>query len=211
MRVDPAGLPFIGGAAVLALVLGAVFGSALSMPFLALGIFFLFFFRDPERRVPSVTNIHDLVLAPADGRVLIAGGVIPDAAPPGVWKQISIFLSPLDVHVNRVPVSGRVTRIVYSPGKFLPAYRHDAGATNERAEIWIDHNGQTVVARQVVGILARRVVCRLETGMTVAAGERYGIMKFGSRMDVFLPQTALIRTAVGETVRGGETVIAVLQ
>jgi len=102
-----------------------------------------------------------------------------------------------------------VTRISYSPGQFLPAYRHDAGTANERCEIWIDHNGRTIVARQIVGVLARGVVCRLETGATVSAGDRYGVMKFGSRMDVFVPTSAEIRTKVGDLVRGGETVIAV--
>jgi phosphatidylserine decarboxylase len=107
-------------------------------------------------------------------------------------------------------VSGRVTRVSFTPGRFLPAYHHDAAAANERSEIWIDHHGRTIVARQVVGVLARRVVCRLETGAEVRAGDRYGIMKFGSRMDVFLPTTAEIRVTVGEVVRGGETIIAVL-
>jgi phosphatidylserine decarboxylase len=116
----------------------------------------------------------------------------------------------MDVHVNRIPVSGRVTRVSYTPGRFLPAYRHDAGAANERSEIWIDHQGQTVIARQIVGILARRVVCRVSTGADVCTGERFGIMKFGSRMDVFLPPTATIAVRVGDMVRGGETVIAVL-
>jgi phosphatidylserine decarboxylase len=116
----------------------------------------------------------------------------------------------MDVHVNRVPVSGRVTKVSFKPGKFLPAYRHDAGSANERSEIWIDHRGQQIVARQIVGILARRVVCRVTVDATVGAGDRYGIMKFGSRMDVFLPESAKLQVAVGETVRGGETVIAVL-
>jgi phosphatidylserine decarboxylase len=123
---------------------------------------------------------------------------------------VSIFLSPLDVHVNRVPVSGRVTRVSYSRGRFLPAYRHDAATTNERSEIWIDHRGQTIVVRQIVGILARRVVCRIEAGTDVHAGDRFGIMKFGSRMDVFVPMSATLKVSVGESVRGGETVIAVL-
>jgi phosphatidylserine decarboxylase len=109
-----------------------------------------------------------------------------------------------------VPVSGRITRVTATPGQFLPAYRHDAGSTNERCEIVIDHDGQQVIARQIVGILARRVVCRLQPGAAVHAGDRYGIMKFGSRMDVFLPQTSHICVAVGQTVRGGETVIAML-
>jgi phosphatidylserine decarboxylase len=207
VRVDPAGLPFIGGALAIALLSGAAVSWALAAPFAILGVFFLFFFRDPERRTADAA---DVVLSPADGRVLVAGAAIAEAAPPGVWQQISIFLSPMDVHVNRVPASGRVTRVRYSPGRFLPAYRHDAGTVNERCEIWIDHNGQTIVARQIVGMLARRVVCRLEIGATVRAGDRYGIMKFGSRMDVFVPTSAEIRTKVGDLVRGGESVIAVL-
>jgi phosphatidylserine decarboxylase len=123
---------------------------------------------------------------------------------------VTIFLSPMDVHVNRIPVSGRITRVAYTPGRFLPAYREDAGSTNERSEIWIDHKGQTIVARQIVGVLARRVVCRAQDGSEVRAGDRFGVMKFGSRMDVFLPPGATLRVRAGETVRGGETIIAVL-
>jgi phosphatidylserine decarboxylase len=207
MRLDPAGLPFIAGALLVALVSGALVAWVLAIPFVLLGAFFAFFFRDPERAAPSDPNV---VLSPADGRVLVAGPAVPDAAPPGEWNQVSIFLSPVDVHVNRIPVSGRVTRVSYVPGRFLPAYRHDAGNTNERSEIWIDHAGQNVVARQIVGILARRVVCRVTTGADVQAGDRFGIMKFGSRMDVFLPPTSTITVKVGDVVRGGETVIAVL-
>ena len=142
--------------------------------------------------------------------MLVAGPAVAGAAPAGEWLQISIFLSPMDVHVNRVPVSGRVTRVCYTPGRYLPAYRPDAATANERSEIWIDHAGQAIVARQIVGMLARRVVCRLQTGAEVRAGDRYGVMKFGSRMDVFLPTTARITVEVGAVVRGGETVIAVL-
>jgi phosphatidylserine decarboxylase len=207
MRFDPAGLPFIGGALLLAVVSGAAVAWVLAIPFVALGAFFAFFFRDPERSSPGDA---DAVLSPADGRVLVAGPAVPEAAPPGSWLQISIFLSPMDVHINRIPASGRVTRVSYTPGRFLPAYRHDAASANERSEIWIDHQGQTIVARQIVGILARRVVCRAQTGADVRAGDRYGIMKFGSRMDIFLPTTATLKVQVGQTVRGGETVIAVL-
>jgi phosphatidylserine decarboxylase len=210
MRLDPAGLPFIGGALSLALISGAAIGWPLAILFVALALFFTFFFRDPDRISPADPHA---VLAPADGRVLIAGPAVTDAAPaPGddAWKQISIFLSPMDVHVNRIPASGRVTKVAYLPGRFLPAYRHEAGGANERSEIWIDHGGQTVVARQVVGMLARRVVCRASVGDEVRAGDRFGIMKFGSRMDIFLPSTATITVEVGQMVRGGETVIAVL-
>jgi phosphatidylserine decarboxylase len=192
MRLDPAGLPFIGGALVLALVSGAAFGWIPAVFFIALGAFFAFFF------------------APADGKVMVAGPAVAEAAPPGAWQQISIFLSPMDVHVNRMPVTGRVTRVSYSPGRFLPAYRPEAASSNERSEIWIDHGGQMVVARQIVGILARRVVCRAKVGAEVRAGDRFGIMKFGSRMDIFLPLNATILVTGGQMVRGGETVIAVL-
>jgi phosphatidylserine decarboxylase len=205
--IDPAGWPFVAGALGAGAIAGLFVAWPLALACGALAAFFLFFFRDPERR-PS--NAPRAVLSPADGRVLIAGAASAGVAPPGRWKQVSIFLSPMDVHVNRVPVSGRITRATYSRGRFLPAYRDEAGTTNERSEIWIDAGGQTVVARQIVGILARRVVCRLAEGDTVRAGDRYGIMKFGSRMDVFVPETAEICVRVGQQVRACETVLAVL-
>ena len=205
--IDPAGWPFVGGAAALAILAGAV-AWPLAVPFAILAAFFLFFFRDPERHHGAGA---ESIISPADGRVLVAGDALPEAAPAGTWKQVSIFLSPMDVHVNRIPASGRVTKVSFTPGKFLAAYRHDAASTNERSEIWIDHGGQNVVSRQIVGFLARRVVCRAKPGSDVRAGDRYGVMKFGSRMDVFLPMSAEILVKVGDTVRGGETVIAVLR
>jgi phosphatidylserine decarboxylase len=207
MWIDRAGLPFIGGALVLALVAAAWFGRAWSVPFLVLAAFFVFFFRDPHRTVPSGAN---LVLAPADARVMVAGEPAGAGAPPGEWQTISMFLSPLDVHVNRTPVAGTVTRVEYHPGSFLPAYRKEAGELNEWTEVWFDRPGGPVVARQIVGILARRIVCRLAVGDQVTAGQRYGIMKFGSRMDLFLPLSATILVKAGDKVVGGETAIATL-
>jgi phosphatidylserine decarboxylase len=207
MRIDRAGIPFVAGAAGLAAVTAVVAGPVGAALPAILAAFFAFFFRDPDREPPADPCA---VLAPADGRVLVAGPAEPDVAPSGTWLQISIFLSPLDVHVNRVPVSGRVGRVEYRPGRFLPAYRRDAAGTNERSEVWIHHGGQVVVVRQVVGILARRVVCRLAPGREVSAGDRLGIMKFGSRMDVFLPTSAVLRVSPGDRVRGGESVVATL-
>jgi phosphatidylserine decarboxylase len=207
MRIDPAGFPFIIGAVAAALLAALTIGWGWAVPLIVLAGFFLFFFRDPHRQV---TAADDVVLSPADGRVLVAGPAEAAAAPPGEWLQISIFLSPMNVHVNRVPVSGRVTRVSFQRGRFLPAYHRDAAATNERSEIWIDHRGRPIVARQIVGVLARRVVCRLQNGAVVRAGDRYGVMKFGSRMDVFVPPGAELRVNVGDAVRGGETIIAVL-
>jgi phosphatidylserine decarboxylase len=205
---DPAGLPFFVSAAAAALITGALFSWTAALFVFVVGAgFFAFFFRDPSRQVPLVPGG---VLSPADGRVLIAGDAQPDASPPGTWQQVSIFLSPLDVHVNRIPVSGEVTAVRYKPGRYLPAYRAEAARDNERCEIWIERAGQTIVVRQVVGVLARRVVCRVRPGQTVEAGDRYGIMKFGSRMDVFLPLSARVRISVGDRVVAGETLIAVL-
>ena len=142
------------------------------------------FFRDPERVPPQAP---EAVVSPADGRVLYAGTAEGTLAPPGDWLQVSVFLSPLDVHVNRVPIAGQVTRVEHVPGTFLPAFRDGAAARNERTEIWLQHAGQTIVFRQVVGALARRVVCRVAVGAKVQTGQRFGIMKFGSRMDLFIP------------------------
>jgi phosphatidylserine decarboxylase len=206
LRIDSAGFPFIAAAllpAVLLLTLGYVLTGALLV---GLAVFLTFFFRDPERSVPSGEH---LVVSPADGKVMAAGAADPAAAPPGNWLQITIFLSPTDVHINRMPVGGRVTRVEYCPGKFLPAYKPES-CLNERTELWIDHGGQMVVVRQVVGVLARRVVCRVKAGETVEPGQRFGLMKFGSRMDVFLPTSARLLVKTGERVRGGETVLAEL-
>jgi phosphatidylserine decarboxylase len=208
MRIDPAGWPFIGGAVLLAIVMALAVHTMAGLGLLILGGFFLFFFRDPDR---PVTRGEKAVLSPADGRVMVAGNPTSSEFPAVSWQQVSIFLSPMDVHVNRMPVGGRVTKVRYHPGRFLPAYRSDAGDLNEYAEVWLDHGGQTVVVRQIVGILARRVVCRTREGAEVRAGDRFGVMKFGSRMDVFVPKDTEIAVKVGDRVIGAVTVIAVLK
>jgi phosphatidylserine decarboxylase len=208
MLIDRAGLPFIGVALLLAVATGLWQGRAWSVPFLILAAFFLFFFRDPNRNVPAGTN---LVVSPADARVMVAGERAGAGAPPGQWQFVSMFLSPLDVHVNRTPVSGAVTKVEYHPGRFLPAYRKEAGELNEWTEVWFDTPGGPVVVRQIVGILARRIVCRLTVGQQVAAGDRFGVMKFGSRIDMFLPLSATIHIKAGDKVVGGETPIATLK
>jgi phosphatidylserine decarboxylase len=206
MTIDRAGLPFIGGALLLAAG-AAVVGSSWwwAVPFVLLAAFLAFFFRDPERTIAADPLV---VLSPADGRVMVAGDGQPAVAPEGVWQQVSIFLSPMDVHINRVPYGGRVTRVTYQPGRFLPAYRTESGAENERTELWVERQGRTVVFRQVVGVLARRVVCRVREGDEVATGDRFGLMKFGSRMDVFVDAEARLLVKPGDLVRAGETRLA---
>jgi len=206
MHIDSAGWPFIGIGLGVAALVAAIAGSTYGVVALLLPAFFLFFFRDPERQVDAAPNE---VLSPADGRVMVAGEPSGRFASGG-WRQITIFLSPMDVHVNRMPVSGRVTSVKYHPGRFLPAYRPDAGDLNEHTEVTVDHSGVTIVVRQIVGILARRIVCRVREGDVVSAGARFGVMKFGSRMDVFLPQGSTIRVKVGDRVSAGITVIAEL-
>jgi phosphatidylserine decarboxylase len=205
MKIDRAGLPFIAGALVPAVALALARRRGLAASFAVLGGFFAYFFRDPERQVPVDA---DVVVSPADGRVMIAGPADARWAPPGAWKQITIFLSPMDVHINRTPVGGRVLRVDYRPGKFLPAY-NEGSNDNELNEVWIDYGGRTVVFRQVVGLLARRIVCRIREGEMLERGQRVGLMKFGSRMDVFVPTDAQLSVSVGDHVVGGETILAV--
>lgn len=207
MRIDPAGWPFVLGGLLLTGAGAVAVGAAAAVPLLVLTGFFVFFFRDPDR---ATTVAEGTVVSPADGRVIVAGAPAGQAGPPGVWKQVSIFLSPTDVHVNRMPIGGRVVRVEYHPGRFLPAYRAEAGDLNEFTEVVIDHDGQTVVVRQIVGVLARRIVCRARTGDVVRAGDRFGVMKFGSRMDVFLPGDSTLHVAVGDRVVGGVSVLATL-
>jgi len=206
MRIDRAGVPFILAFLLPALALLYAGYGAAGLVLLVVAVFMTFFFRDPDRSVPASRGV---VVAPADGKVMAAGAADPASAPPGQWQQVTIFLSPLDVHINRMPVGGRVTKVEYRPGKFLPAYKPES-CENERTEIWIEHDGQPIVVRQVVGVLARRVVCRVKEGETVSAGERFGLMKFGSRMDVFLPPSARLHVRTGDRVRAGETVLAEL-
>jgi phosphatidylserine decarboxylase len=206
MKIDRAGVPFIAAALVPAAVLAAARRPGWAAVFGTLGGFLTYFFRDPERLVPRGPG---LVVSPADGRVMISGPSDGRWAPPGEWKQVTIFLSPLDVHINRAPVSGQIARIEYRRGRFLPAYDEKSN-DNELNEITVNHNGHTIVFRQVVGILARRIVCRVREGEMLERGQRIGLMKFGSRMDVFLPISARLTVTVGQHVVAGETILAVL-
>ncbi len=202
--LDRAAWPFILGAVAVALAGAGLGGRWWAVPGALLALVFVFFFRDPERPLPTDQS---LVVSPADGLVMNVGPAGADA-PAGAWQQITIFLSPLDVHVNRAPVSGRVTRVSYKAGQFLPAYKPESGAVNEQSEVWVDHDGRTAVFRQVVGLLARRVVTRVVEGDALVVGQRIGVMKFGSRMDVFLPTNLAVRVRKGERVVAAETVLA---
>ncbi len=207
-------MPSIAIASLPSAVAAATGRRRTAIALLALPLAIAAFFRDPERG-PDHTVVDDVdaVVSPADGKVMYVGPADPRATPPGEWQQIVIFLSVTSVHINRAPYAGMVTSVVYRPGRFLAAFTEESGAENERSEITVvrdlDHGVQrTVMFRQIVGMLARRVVTRVEPGHVIATGERIGLMKFGSRMDVFVPPEVEIEVAEGQQVVGGETVIA---
>ena len=170
------------------------------------------FFRDPDRTPDRRAVPEDDVLSPADGKVMYVGAGQDLVAPEGEWQQVSIFLSAFDVHVNRAPYGGRVTEVVFRPGKWLAAYTHESAHLNERSDITVEREvgGQVrrVHFRQIVGLMARRVVTRVAVGDELDTGQRVGLMKFGSRMDVFVPPECDLLVAAGDRVVAGETVIA---
>lgn len=207
----PAGRPFIYAGAGVALLGGLLLGSWLFW----IGAFFtgfcLYFFRDPKRVPPAR---HDLVLAPADGKVVLVGPAIPPAelnmgeAPR--WR-VAIFLSVLDVHVNRSPVQGRVARISYRHGKFMDASLEKASEENERNALRFElPDGRDLACVQIAGLVARRIVCTAHEGDRLMAGERFGIIRFGSRTDVYLPEGVKPLVLVGQTMIGGESILAEL-
>ena len=174
------------------------------------------FFRDPERRPDRAgpggeAFGPDDVVSPADGRVMHVGEPLEGTAPAGEWQQVSIFLSVTDVHINRTPYGGEVTDVTYRPGRYHAAYKAESAHENERSEITIvrvvDQQVRTVVFRQIVGVLARRVVTRVGPGRVLHTGERVGLMKFGSRMDVFVPPEVELLVAPRQKVVAGETIL----
>ena len=200
MRIVKESIPYIlvpGLIAVAAAVFGFWYVAAL---LLVVTLFMAFFFRDPKRVPPSDANV---VVSPADGRVTRIG---PSASGAGS-NVISIFLSPLDVHINRSPIPGKIVDVTYSPGKFLMATNEKASLVNEQNALTIQGEKITVVCKQIAGILARRVVCWKGKGDNLGLGERFGMIKFSSRTDVLLPANVQITVKEGQRVRGGTTVI----
>lgn len=201
MRIVRDSIPYILVPVLLALV-SLIFGLwYVAVFFLLISVFMAYFFRDPKRIPPDDPNV---VVAPADGRVT---QVKPVAAPTGSGTLVSIFLSPLDVHINRSPIAGRVKDISYSHGKFLMATNQKASLLNEQNELVIEGEKITVVCKQIAGILARRIVCWIHEGDELELGERFGMIKFSSRTDVILPQNVSVTVSEGNRVTGGVTII----
>ena len=179
---------------------------------LLLILFTFIFFRDPDRTIPEeAQNNPRIILSPADGKVTEIIEIYENDYVKENTKRISIFLSPLDVHVNRSPVSGSVEYLDYIPGKFLAAYDHKASDQNEQSKIGVKNDYGKVLFKQIVGVLARRIVTDLIIGQEIKAGDKIGMMKFGSRMDIFLPINTEITVKVRDRVLAGETIIAKLK
>jgi phosphatidylserine decarboxylase len=204
MRIAREGYPLIFTAAVLALLALVVGWIALGIVLALVALAVTGFFRDPERQAPRGEG---LIVAPADGKVVSVANV--KSAFLGSTKRVSIFLSPLDVHINRTPVEGKIEKVTYQRGKFLAAYKEEASQRNEQNALTIvDNAGRMLGVVQIAGVLARRIVCRAKAGDRLARGERFGLIMFGSRTDTYLPENCQIEVAEGQRVKGGETVLA---
>lgn len=219
MRIAPEGWPVI--AVVAAVTILPVAGAALvwwpaaavlALPALAVLGWAVWFFRDPERTTPAG---DDLVISPADGVVIrVDEAELPPelrglGAPEGRLARITVFLNIFNVHVNRVPVTGRIVKVAYTPGKFLTASLDKAGEENERSAVLMrDARGRWLAFAQIAGMIAKRIVNHLREGQEVRAGERFGLIRFGSRAELWLPPGSVVRVAKGQKIVAGETVLA---
>lgn len=200
------GWPFVGVAMIVA-VLVSFYSLAWSVPFWGIALFVVQFFRDPARTVPQKPNA---VLSPADGRVV----VVEKTMDPYVSREalkISVFMNVFNVHSNRAPVDGKIQKVEYFPGKFVNADLDKASTENERNALTISTgSGHVVTCVQVAGLIARRILCYVKAGDTLRRGQRYGFIRFGSRVDVYLPLNAAPRVTVGDKVSATETILAEL-
>ena len=207
MKFAREGVPFVLVLGVATLVVDLLGFWWLGLVLLALTFAVASFFRDPERDVPGGDN---QVVSPADGRIVAVDSEAHAESLPGEkFQRVAIFMSPANVHVNRVPVSGEVLAVKHTPGRFLAAYDERASLENERNEVALrDERGRPLVFVQVAGLLARRIICNLRPGQRVEQGARFGLIMFGSRVDVYLVPSARLRVSIGDRVRAGSAVLA---
>ena len=192
------GFYYAAATGIAAVILGAILHPAAGIPFLLAGSFCLYFFRDPEREIPSGA----VAVSPADGKV------VEIRPAQGGGSRVSIFLNVFNVHVNRCPIGGVVTDVHYTPGKFKVASLEEASAENEQNTVVVEDGRSRVVFKQIAGLVARRIICNKKVGDRVQTGERFGLIKFGSRMDVVLGPEWKLAVARGQKVQAGSTVLA---
>lgn len=201
MRIVRDGIPYILTPLAVSIVLLVIGYWYVALLFVVIAGFMCFFFRDPRREPPEDPNV---IVSPADGRVMHVTSLSGSEGNPSTL--ISIFLSPLDVHINRAPIAGKIVDVSYTRGKFVMATNNDASLINEQNTITIEGR-ITIVCKQIAGILARRIVCWKSKGEHVALGERFGLIKFSSRTDLILPQNVEVLVTKGMHVRGGVTIV----
>lgn len=206
MKIAREGYPLILAAAALTVLAFALGGNSAGVVFLVVTLGVTAFFRDPDRVIPAGEG---LIVSPADGRVVSVVSLKPDSNSATAATRISIFLSPLDVHINRIPVTGNVEEVTYQRGQFMAAYKDEASSRNEQNTVKLaDDRGRRLQVVQVAGVVARRIVSRVYAGQQVQRGERFGLIMFGSRTDTYLPGDCKIEVAEGQRVKGGETILA---
>lgn len=199
---------FYGAGCVLAAVVVAWLAVwPFALPLLLLAAFFLWFFRDPERQVPETAAAVMPLVSPGDGKVTDVSTVTAGGIP---RNRISIFLNVFDVHVNRSPIAGVIREVRYQRGKFLNAMAANSAEENEQNIVTVEGEGRTVIFKQIAGLIARRIVFKLKVGDHVACGERVGLIKFGSRVDVLFDRDAAVQVKIGDRVKGGATILALL-
>ncbi|GBE02419.1 phosphatidylserine decarboxylase [bacterium BMS3Bbin06] len=205
LKIAPEGWPFIYVAAGLTLIVYGIARPWMAIvPFILL-LFMVFFFRDPDRVIPAGQGIY---VSPADGKVIAIKKEFEGEYLKRESIRISIFMSPLNVHVNRAPCDGTVELVKHKDGRFKAAFTDEASLVNENTAMVLKTGGNMILVKQIAGVLARRVVCRVKAGDTLKRGQRYGIVKFGSRVDIHLPADVSVIVKEGQKVRAGETVIA---
>jgi phosphatidylserine decarboxylase len=206
LPVANAGLPIIAASAFATLVLAILGFKVMAV----IGLFWSFavlgFFRDPDRAIPAG---EDLIVSPADGKVIVVSPGSQNPFTKAEAQKISVFMSVFNVHVNRIPSSGRIVGTSYHPGKFVPADREAASLKNEQNALFLEtENGIGFCVVQIAGLIARRIICHVQTGDRVKRGQRFGLICFGSRLDLYLPAAAQLDVKVGDRVRAGTSILA---
>ncbi|MDO8747137.1 MAG: phosphatidylserine decarboxylase [Thermodesulfovibrionales bacterium] len=223
MKLAPEGYPFIVGSLTITVIIGILAKIWVALIPLLLTIFMFYFFRDPEREIPEGEG---LFVSPADGKIILIKNAGKDTLPPipsllrgggegekdtdRGFIEISIFMSPFNVHVNRAPCDGKIKGVQHNKGKFMAAYKDEASFKNENIEMTLKTKYGDILVRQVAGYVARRAVCRANAGDSLRRGERYGIIKFSSRLDVYLPEETAIKVKLCDKVKAGESILGLI-